>query len=298
MFYLFIIQTEIMFNPSNSSSCDSLETLDFTHECDGPSYSCKYYDGENVKPEVNIPKIIMQTWKDTHIPHKWRVSPLSIQRKMPGWKYVLMTDKDNRNFVRKHFPDFLPYYDKFPYNIQRVDAIRYMWLYVNGGIYIDLDFKMQHSLEHLFTTNADVYLVSSGNFGSYYTNAFMASKPGCKLWLKMIEAMKEKLPWYYMGRHVEVMNTTGPVMLTHVVRKSKTVYSVLPRKLLTPCSVCNLNCNTTNSYLKPLPGSSWVTYDTKIYTFFMCKWKRVIAFIVFLLFFILLILFIIWMKWV
>jgi len=217
---------------------------------------------------------------------------------MPDWKYVLMTDKDNRKFVKKHFPDFLPYYDNFTYNIQRVDAIRYMWLYVHGGIYMDLDFKMQHSLDHLFVNDTEAYLVSSGNFGSYYTNAFMASKPGCKLWLEMIEAMKKPLPWFYIGRHVEVMNTTGPIMLTYVAKKTKTVFSVLPRKLLTPCSVCNLECDTSHAYLKPLPGSSWVTYDTKIYTFFMCKWKRVIVFVVFLILLILFLIFILWMGWI
>ena len=209
-----------------------------------------------------------------------------------------MTDEDNRRFVQKHFPDFLPYYDRFPHTIQRADAIRYMYLYIYGGIYMDLDYKIQHSLDDLFTTDSDVYLVPSGNVGTYITNSFMASKPGCKLWLEMIEAMKQKLPWYYLGKHVNVMSTTGPVMLTHVVEKYKGVYSMLPGKLLTPCSICNINCDATGAYLKQLEGSSWISYDTRFYIFCMCKWKRIIVFVVLMLLLLLIVIFILWMDWI
>ena len=247
------------------------------------------------KYEVKIPKIIMQTWKTKDVPDKWKVSPKSIKRMMPDWKYVLMTDEDNRKFVKKHFPDFLPYYDDFPHGIQRCDAIRYMWLFVNGGIYMDLDYEMLHPLDELFIIDSEAYLVSSSNVGAYITNSFMASKPGCKLWLEMIEAMKKPLPWYYLGKHVQVMNTAGPIQLTHVAKNSSVVYSLLPGKLLIPCSICNIGkCKSKGAYLKQLEGSSWVSYDTKFYNFFLCQYRQIITFVVFLLILILVVIFIIW----
>jgi len=87
-------------------------------------------------------------------------------------------------------------------------------------------------------------------------------------------------------------------MLTHVVKNSKTVYAMLPSKLILPCSICNIFCNSEGAYMKQLEGSSWIAYDTKVYNFFMCKWKQVIIFVIFLLILILLIIFIIWMGWV
>jgi mannosyltransferase OCH1-like enzyme len=87
-----------------------------------------------------IPKLIMQTWKTNELPDKWKPTQLSINRYMSDWKYILMTDEMNRNFIIHHFPNFLPYYDAFPYPIQRADAIRYAWLYVHGGLYLDCDF--------------------------------------------------------------------------------------------------------------------------------------------------------------
>lgn len=222
---------------------------------------------------VRIPKIIMQTWKDHNIPLKWKSSRDSIFTHMKDWKYVLMTDEDNRNFVEKHFPDFLSYYDNFEYNIQRVDAIRYMWLYVHGGIYMDLDFELLKPIDDFFKTDSDLYLVSSGNIPTYITNSFMASKPGSNIWLDVIEHMKKPSPFYRFGKHMRVMMTTGPIMLTNVISKYGYSYTRLPKAKFNPCSVCNIHCNTDDAFMRPLEGSSWIGLDTRIYNYFMCNWK-------------------------
>jgi mannosyltransferase OCH1-like enzyme len=134
-----------------------------------------------IKYEVSIPKIIMQTWKTQEVPEKWKISPLSIKNLMYDWKYILMDDEENRKFVENFFPDFLSFYDNFPYNIQRADAIRYMFLYMYGGVYMDLDFEVQQDLSILFKkeNSCEIFLVKSGNIGSFFTNSFMASKPKC-----------------------------------------------------------------------------------------------------------------------
>ena len=258
------------------------KSLDFDDNFSGYISKCsKLFPSKKVP--VGIPKIIMQTYKNHDIPQKWEISPESINYMMGDWKYVFMTDEDNRNFVEKYFPDFLPYYDAFPYGIQRADAIRAMWLYIHGGIYMDMDFEVQRDLSPLFASTAEVFLVCSGNVGSYYTNSFMASRPRAKFWLEVIEEMKKPLPYYVFGKHFKVMMSTGPLMLSRVVRKTETVISVVPKKLVMPCSVCNLNCSTCESFLRPLEGSSWINYDTMFYNFWLCHWKKIVSFLVCLL---------------
>jgi len=239
---------------------------------------------------IAIPKIIFQTWKTDQVPDKWKTSPESIRKYMPSWKYVLMTDRDNREFVKHNFPDFLPYYDKFEYPIQRADAIRYCLLYKFGGIYLDLDMELQYPLDELFTSHKGLYFVNSSNVTSCLTNAFMASIPEHPVWLDCIEAMKKPLPSWCVGKHWKVMMSTGPMMLDQTVKGNRYEYVALPSLLLTPCSVCNLTCEESKqAYIKPLPGSSWIGMDTTIYLFFMCNWK-IIAIILFIIFLILLIL--------
>lgn len=243
---------------------------------------------------VKIPKIIMQTWKNNEVPDKWVESPKSIREYMPDWKYVLMTDEMNRKFVEKHFPDFLPYYDAFPYNIQRADAIRYCWLYINGGMYLDLDIQLQHDLSSLFYDEAKLYLVASGNIGSCITNSFMASKPKCKIWLRMIEYMKRDLSFYHVFKHSTVMASTGPVALNHVVKSSDVSYINLPTSLMMPCSVCDLaHCDSSQAWIKPLEGSSWISYDSQVLNMCMCNWRAILV-IIALVIIVLVVIFILW----
>lgn len=237
----------------------------------------------SVKSSVCIPKIIMQSWKTYDVPEKWKISPESIKKMMPDWQYVLMNDEDNRNMIKQHFPDFLPYYDSFPHNIMKVDASRYCFLYLYGGLYIDLDFEIQRDLSPLFSVG-EIFLVCSGNVSSYYTNSFMASKPRSKFWLEVIEEMKKPSKWYYWGKHIEVMAVTGPVALSRVANRTTSVISIVPKKLVMPCSICNLNCSTCESYLRPLEGSSWIGWDTMFYNFWLCNWKVVVAFLICILF--------------
>jgi inositol phosphorylceramide mannosyltransferase catalytic subunit len=238
--------------------------------------------------EVKIPRIIMQSWRTHDVPAHWKSSPESIKELMPDWQYILMDNEDNRKFVKKHFPDFLPYYDAFPYDIQRADATRYCWLYVHGGIYMDLDFELQHPLDSLFTSDLDFYLVHSGNVAGVTTNSFMASKKGCKFWLEVIEEMKKPAAWYLLSKHFYVLGTTGPNMLSRVAQRTKYVYGKLPGSRLMPASVCNLNIVSCDAYLKPLQGSSWCGADSSVFNFFLCNWRTLVSFTVCILLLILL----------
>ncbi len=247
----------------------------------------EYSHGDTAK----IPKIIMQTWKNRQIPVKWRSSARSIKKYMSDWKHVLMTDDDNREFIKEHFPDFLSHYDKFPYNIQRADAIRACWLYIHGGIYMDLDIEILRPLDSLFNEPFGIYLVNSGNFSSYATNSFMACQPRHHIWLEYIEQMKKPLNKWVMGKHFTVMTTTGPIALTNVLRNTSHKYAVLPTKLLMPCSVCEPNCKIRpDAYLKPLKGGSWNGWDSHFLNFFLCNWKTVIIVVIILIILIILLL--------
>jgi mannosyltransferase OCH1-like enzyme len=221
---------------------------------------------------ITIPKIIMQTWKTDELPEKWKPSQISIKKYMPDWRYVLMTDEMNREFIEKHFPDFLEYYDGFTYPIQRADAIRYAWLYVNGGLYIDCDFELLAPLDELFKQDHDLYLVSSANIYEIITNEFMASKPGNPVWIEMMEEMK-KPPgfWSLIDRHLEIMNTTGPMALTRVIKQTNTDYVRLPNSKVKPYTICEKEYNKVGALMKPLDGSSWVGGLGKIYQWSYCQ---------------------------
>lgn len=228
-----------------------------------------------------VPRIIMQTWKEDDPPDKWSSSPTSITHFMPEWDHVLMSDELNEMFVREHFPQYLDIYLSFPYGIQRADVIRYMWLYINGGVYLDLDYELTESLEPLFASGSELYLMSSSNLSSYFTNSFMASTPGHPFWLEVLEEMRELYynpPWWVVGKHLTVMMSTGPGLLTQTARKTKHIHTLLPQRLICPQSICKEEVKE-RGVLKPLEGGSWAGYDTHCYNWIYCNPREFVALI-------------------
>jgi mannosyltransferase OCH1-like enzyme len=153
---------------------------------------------------------------------------------------------------------------------------------------MDLDFEVNHCLDELFYTDSDVYLVASGNLSGYITNSLMASKPGAQLWIDVLNEIKrshEEPEWWWIGRHIIVMNTTGPIMLNRVAKNGRHVYATLPKLRVMPCSVCELTadgCTKEGAFLTALEGSSWVSAETHVYNFFMCRWMWILGFLLLL----------------
>jgi len=225
--------------------------------------SPKYQRIHKINAQCKIPKVVMQTWKTHEVPEKWKPSIESIHKKMKGWKHVLNDDEDNRNFVKEHFPKFLPYYDKFKYPIQRADAIRYMWLYVHGGLYLDLDIQVMRNLTPLFNDPAtdSLYFVKSPDsnaFANTVTNAFMASTPKNPFWLEVLEEMKRPSPlWVKAEYHYYILYSTGPLMVNRVLKRQKPHHVILPKEVF-PYSLCNKRFTLYNAWTQPLEGNSWV----------------------------------------
>jgi mannosyltransferase OCH1-like enzyme len=230
---------------------------------------------------VGFPKIIHQTWKNNIVPPHWQSSQDMWKKYHPDWQYILWTDDMNRNFIRDNFPMLLSTFDNFPYNIQRADMIRYAILYKFGGVYCDLDLEPMSNLEDLFP-NKGVYLVQSKNTPSYITNSFMASSPNDPFWLKVLEECSKPPKWWWIGKHLYVMNTTGPMMISKVYYDSGITINLLPLSLFS-CGVCSkMPCKSINSRLVSLQGSSWIQFDTTFYNFFLCNWKYIILLLIIL----------------
>lgn len=224
-----------------------------------------------------IPKLVMQTWKTKTIPKEWQEGYESVNNTMPAYKHVLMTDEDNLLFVEKYFPDFLTTFKSYKYGIQRADAIRYMWLYIHGGIYLDLDYKVLKSLEPLV---ADCEItIGEDRRGSFfpYANMLMASVPKHPFWLECIDLMKKRSKNNYIIRSVDVLMKTGPGIVNHIAKhwENKDGFKRIPAKLINPCTLCEVRQKScpqyTGSYLSELEGGSWNSSFEKCILFMYCN---------------------------
>lgn len=240
---------------------------------------------------MKIPKIIMQTWKTHDPPDIWKQTPEVSKKLNPDWEYHLLSDDDNREFMKKHFPQYLNLYDNLKYPIMRADMIRYAWLYVNGGLYYDLDQcptkPFTKELEYMLSLQHEdhgLYLINSYNtrtVGSTLTNSFMGSVPGHKFWLQMLEELrsaveKGTIPSFAkLDKHLYILHATGPGLLTKVAKMWKEKYNLLPIDRVCRYTLCdakhykeinekNIEYYDPDSLFMILPGSSWVDDTCKI----------------------------------
>jgi len=234
---------------------------------------------------MNFPRNIFQTWKTENVPEQWKEGQQSVIQKNPNWKYTLLTDSDNDSIVKEYFPDFYQTFKSFKYPIQKADAVRYCVLYLYGGIYLDLDYICNKSFDDIKLTK-EVGLIHSSTTNYSFTNSFLVSQPKSQFWLKCIEEMKKPLPFYKsLTKHFEIMNSTGPGLITLVADKNKNYVEELIN-IQTNCGICEVNknlCVVDNKYIKPIKGSSWHSWDSQLFNFLLCNKNLIILIILIVL---------------
>ncbi|MEO6080231.1 MAG: glycosyltransferase [Steroidobacteraceae bacterium] len=170
-----------------------------------------------------IPRLIFQTWKTrTQLPANYMHWSASFQQVHPEYRHVLWGDSENRAFITREFPWFLPFYDAYPREIFRADMVRPFFLFHYGGVYSDLDTECLRPLDEVLG-RGDVVLGTMGedaSAGDCIPNAMMASAPRQLFWMLVITMAIEKLREFNDPAAVSIAGPekiSGPVLLKAAV---------------------------------------------------------------------------------
>lgn len=244
-----------------------------------------------------VPKIIHQTWKTEQVPDAWAPSSASWTNLHPDWTYILWTDDDIDVYIKSKWPDDYDMFKNLPYAIQRVDLWRYYVLRDFGGLYSDLDIMPITSINS-YVSNQSIQLVPSANESSVFTNALMISgndQVSKTFWTLLIEEVKDYAKSHTLSvtsaasRHMEIMESTGPLALTRAARNFTMPISILPSKVWNPydLSLADMPDEQTSKHaiIKILPGSSWHSADSSVISFALVYKGPIITFFVLLILF-------------
>lgn len=217
-----------------------------------------------------IPQIIHQVWytipgKSGKMPVVWQESVNEWQRLHPGWQYILWNNEMGRKFIEEKEPHFLPYYLAFKYEIQRIDAIRYVFLKHIGGIYCDLDVVPLADISQHIKSNAPAQFIFDEKFPNICRNDFMVSDKTSDIWDICINLMKNPKPFWAHTKTFKVISTTGPLMLAKAINMTDNDVGRLPHRF-------NHMGSHPKKILKALEGRSWNGWDSKIYRYAIKFW--------------------------
>eukprot|EP00730_Choanoeca_flexa_P010356 TRINITY_DN17613_c0_g1_i1.p1 TRINITY_DN17613_c0_g1~~TRINITY_DN17613_c0_g1_i1.p1 ORF type:complete len:327 (+),score=54.68 TRINITY_DN17613_c0_g1_i1:175-1155(+) len=218
--------------------------------------------------ELQIPKIIHQTYKSKDLPEAWAETPELWKRHHEDWTYEFWDDERNRAFIAEHYAWFLPQFDRYPNNIQRADSIRYFILYHYGGVYADMDIQPVRNIEPMLG-DATAVLPVTPNLG--LTNAFMACtkhNPFMKHVTESLESHADR--WFHFFRHWQILTSTGPTFLWGIADSYKGDDKILrvPASVWGKCMICASSCPVVEEgYFQHLHGDSWHNWDSWLFTY-------------------------------
>jgi hypothetical protein len=159
---------------------------------------------------------------------------------MFDWQHSVLDGESGRQFVEDHFSDFLPTYDRFRHDEDRANALKYMWLQINGGLVIDANYILREPIDRLFYSDAEIFLLPHNHRRGYYATDLIASKAGHIIWTEALDKLKktDSQSWF-STKHWDIARTTGCEFLTELVSQGRYPILVLPIHKINSGNMCH-----------------------------------------------------------
>jgi mannosyltransferase OCH1-like enzyme len=174
-----------------------------------------------------IPKIIWQTYecnydeldsKALEFSYSWKKLNLE-------WEYRYVSGQEREEFVLKHFgEEWHKIYLSYTSGVLRADLWRYMCLYVNGGLYCDLDILCKKPIEYWLDTKLN-FVVSEEPYEFGYTQMLFASSPNNIFLENVLKDIKKN---FYLNRTYKdvidyVINEAGYLIFTNSINNTLSI---------------------------------------------------------------------------
>ena len=166
-------------------------------------------------PKSTIPLNIFQTWHTKkNIPLNMYAAINEVKTTNPEFKHFLFDDNDCRKFIKTHFrKEVLNAYDSLIPGAYKADLWRYCVLFIAGGIYIDIKYKMTNNFKLINLINNEHFVLDADKRGLY--NAFMICRPGNKSLFKAINMIVQNVKDKFYGS--SYLEPTGPKLLVKII---------------------------------------------------------------------------------
>lgn len=177
-----------------------------------------------LKNKQNIPKIIIQTYHT--FDEKVQISKKKLIENNNNYEYKFFNDNDCLNFIYNNFDKnvFNTYKSLIPPAF-KADLFRYCYLYINGGVYCDIDLKCDKSFDNLINSNTiDLIVPFDGKEKPGLYQAFMIAKPGLYIFKLAIDQIIKNVNNKYKGEKIfntydNALTITGPILLGNCLCK-------------------------------------------------------------------------------
>ena len=163
-----------------------------------------------------IPKIIYQSWKTKELSGKMLQVVKQVKILNPEYDYYLYDDDDCRKFLLDNFGvNYANAFDVLIPGAFKCDFWRYAMLYVNGGVYLDIDMVPLVPFREMLNDNDEFVSITDMEHG-VFTNlpgiyqAFIACRPKHPILLETLYLTFANISTRKIG---ESLSITGPIVM-------------------------------------------------------------------------------------
>ena len=160
---------------------------------------------------AKIPKLLIQTYKDNVLHPALYNNTMDFLNRNKDFSYKLITDALGLQLIKDHFDvDTVWAFQRLNVGAAKGDFLRYVALYVYGGVYLDLDSSIHTVLSTYIQPDDEfIFFYDDANLEQ---NCFMI-RPKHELLKAIIEEMVRRI----YTKEDNIFITTGPVLVTDVI---------------------------------------------------------------------------------
>jgi len=200
----------------------------------------------NTDNSFPIPRLVHISYKTyDSIPKEYNAIFDSWKLTNPDWQINFHSYKDNDIIVKKHFPWLYDTYKNFYFDEQRLDMAKACYLYLYGGLYVDINYLPLANIDPIFyKTNDELYFAyNNDNENNMIITSFMASKPKSSFWLSYLKNIIGDKGFILNTKYGIINTTTGSAKITNLINFYSGTIGKLPYNEINSCTECNENCN-------------------------------------------------------
>lgn len=166
----------------------------------------------------SVPARIAQTWEIHPLPAGMQAAIDAVTAAAPTFIHILMDNIERRAFIAAHFAEpVIAAYDALIPGAYRADLWRYCYLYVHGGIYLDIKFRPEPGCDFTQLLQQDHFILDIPTLMSDRNifNGMIVAKPRSPYMLSAITTLVTNVTNRQYGK--TCLSVTGPHMLAQII---------------------------------------------------------------------------------
>ena len=179
------------------------------------------------------------------------------------YEYKLWNEYECEQLIKSNFPEYYNFYVNMRHKIQKVDFARCVILYIEGGLYADLDMICLKRIDNLLKNPLVLHNVKDvhPNY-SFIENDIMACEQRSQLFKMIIQHQEENYNTvaakkiYDIWKIRFILQTTGPKYVSRIVKKYLKNYKPFRNIVYTQKHIGEHNKD--DYYFQDYKTNSWV----------------------------------------